>query len=355
MIPYYLGFVAFVFLAARTRNKAPLYLYLAAILCALAVLAKGLAGLGLPLIIFSPTWLHRNWRRLRRPQMLYGVRRRAGRLRGRRRPLAPRDAHPPRPAVLERAVRRQPLAAHGHRPARRSRIVRVLPARARLRDAALGRGGAGGARLGGLAPAGAGRRRRPRGGRRGASSRCIWLGAIWFVSSYAIVSLSMTKFHHYVLPAIPGLAIVVGCFLDDLVRRAGLAHRRGGAGVGLPLLLLITARSGSSQERRASASSGCSRTTTCRARTAAPGRRRSTSPRRSSSSRSSSPSGPRCSSGRARGASASWRASRGGHRLHLLPARRLHARRRAVLVAEGADRHLLRAAPLARRAALSPT
>ena len=31
----------------------------------------------------------------------------------------------------------------------------------------------------------------------------------------------MTKFHHYVLPAIPGLAIVVGCFLDDLCARGG--------------------------------------------------------------------------------------------------------------------------------------
>ena len=47
----------------------------------------------------------------------------------------------------------------------------------------------------------------------------IWLGAIWFVSTYAVVSMSMTKFHHYVLPAIPGLAIVIGCFLDDLIRR----------------------------------------------------------------------------------------------------------------------------------------
>ncbi len=68
----------------------------------------------------------------------------------------------------------------------------------------------------------------------------IWLGAIWFVSSYALVSLSMTKFHHYVLPAIPGLAIVVGCFLDELIARK--AWRTGAAAVvmGLPLLLLIT-------------------------------------------------------------------------------------------------------------------
>src|SRR5690242_967387 len=74
MIPYYLGFVAFVVMAARTRYKALLYLYVAAMLCGLSVLAKGLAGLGLPLIVFIAylafTW---NWRRLRRAQLLYGV------------------------------------------------------------------------------------------------------------------------------------------------------------------------------------------------------------------------------------------------------------------------------------------
>ena len=55
-----------------------------------------------------------------------------------------------------------------------------------------------------------------------------WLGAIWFVAGYAVVSLSMTKFHHYVLPAVPGLAIVIGCFLDDLLARG---QRRGAGGV----------------------------------------------------------------------------------------------------------------------------
>jgi hypothetical protein len=66
-----------------------------------------------------------------------------------------------------------------------------------------------------------------------------WLGAIWFVAGYAVVSSSMTKFHHYVLPAIPGLAIVIGCFLDDLM--AGRNARRGLAValIGLPLLLIV--------------------------------------------------------------------------------------------------------------------
>src|SRR6185369_5491847 len=74
MIPYYLGALAFLFFAARLRFRAPLYLSIAAMLCALAVLAKGLAGLGLPVIVFVAylafTW---NWKRLRRAQILPGL------------------------------------------------------------------------------------------------------------------------------------------------------------------------------------------------------------------------------------------------------------------------------------------
>ena len=55
-----------------------------------------------------------------------------------------------------------------------------------------------------------------------------WLGAIWFVSAYAVVSNSMTKFHHYILPAIPGLAIVIGCFLDELWEKRGQPARAAG-------------------------------------------------------------------------------------------------------------------------------
>jgi hypothetical protein len=68
----------------------------------------------------------------------------------------------------------------------------------------------------------------------------IWLGAIWFVTAYGVVSLSMTKFHHYVLPAIPGLAIVIGCFLDDLVRRRATRTAATTVLVGLPLLAVVT-------------------------------------------------------------------------------------------------------------------
>jgi hypothetical protein len=67
----------------------------------------------------------------------------------------------------------------------------------------------------------------------------FWFGAIWFVAAYALVSLSVTKFHHYILPAIPGLAIVIGCFLDDLLARRNARAAAAAALVGIPLLALV--------------------------------------------------------------------------------------------------------------------
>jgi 4-amino-4-deoxy-L-arabinose transferase-like glycosyltransferase len=240
MIPYYVGFAAFVFLAARTRYKAPLYLYLAAILCGLAVLAKGLAGLGLPLIIFVAylafTW---NWRRLRRAQLLYGII--ISLL------ACAVVAVPWHHAMLIRHGlpfwnelfgdnhwRRMVIGRHGDRGSfeyfLRELGYGLLPWVA-LAPAALGwavmRG----------KPQGPGQAPAPEEVRR---QGIIWLGAIWFVSAYGVVSLSMTKFHHYVLPAIPGLAIVLGCFLDDLIRRRATRATAAAVVVGIPLLVLVT-------------------------------------------------------------------------------------------------------------------
>ena len=50
MLPYIVGFVAFIWLSMKMRFRAPLYLFIAATLCGVATLAKGLAGLGLPVI-----------------------------------------------------------------------------------------------------------------------------------------------------------------------------------------------------------------------------------------------------------------------------------------------------------------
>jgi 4-amino-4-deoxy-L-arabinose transferase-like glycosyltransferase len=257
MLPYFLGFLAFVYFSARARFKAPFYLFLAAILCALAVLAKGLAGLGLPVIVFLAyllfTW---NWRRLQRAQLLYGV-------------LVALlacavVAIPWHHAMLalhgqpwweelygDNHWRRLVVGRHGDRGAFeyfvREGAYGILPwvalAPIALCWSVLRR----------FQPADAGEQRDrveaqaaspPEPHREGFQivdrrQEILWLGAIWFVSSYAVVSLSMTKFHHYILPALPGLALVLGCFLDDLLDHPRPRVLAAAALVGLPVLGLV--------------------------------------------------------------------------------------------------------------------
>jgi 4-amino-4-deoxy-L-arabinose transferase-like glycosyltransferase len=241
MLPYFAGFVAFVFFSARTRFKAPFYLYIAGILCALAILAKGLAGLGLPVIVFLAyllfTW---NWKRLDRAQLYYGV-------------LV---------ALLACAVVAIPwhhamLVRHG------IPFWNELYGDNHWRRMVLGRHGDRGTfeyfvrELGysifpwiALAPAALAyvamrpfRRSAPGGEESSPVDRrqeIFWFGAIWFVSAYAVVSLSMTKFHHYILPGIPGIAIALGCFIDDILRAGRSRVAKTAALLGIPVLALVT-------------------------------------------------------------------------------------------------------------------
>jgi 4-amino-4-deoxy-L-arabinose transferase-like glycosyltransferase len=243
MIPYYAGLVLFVFLAARTRYKAPFYLYLAAIMCALSVLAKGLAGLGLPLIVFVAylafTW---NWRRLRRAQLLYGV--------GVSLLVCALVAVPWHHAMLIRHGgafwnelfgdnhwRRMVIGRHGDRGTFeyfvRELGYGLLPWIA-IVPAALGWAVLRGRRIPATAAA-----THPVDLAETRKQGIVLLGAIWFVAAYAMVSLSMTKFHHYVLPAIPGIAIVVGCFIDELCARGGWRRAAVVGLIGIPLLGLV--------------------------------------------------------------------------------------------------------------------
>jgi 4-amino-4-deoxy-L-arabinose transferase-like glycosyltransferase len=79
----------------------------------------------------------------------------------------------------------------------------------------------------------------PGGAPAGRRQEIFWLGAIWFVAAYGVVSMSMTKFHHYILPGIPGLAIAVGCFLDDMLTQKLGRVAKAVALVGLPLLAMV--------------------------------------------------------------------------------------------------------------------
>ncbi len=61
---------------------------------------------------------------------------------------------------------------------------------------------------------------------------------VWFIVDYTIVSLVNTKFHHYILPALPAAAVLAGLFLDELLTAATRAHALGLALIALPITLL---------------------------------------------------------------------------------------------------------------------
>jgi len=48
---------------------------------------------------------------------------------------------------------------------------------------------------------------------------------IWFVLSFTLFSFMGTKFHHYILPAVPPVAMLIGLVLDDMLGEHRLARR----------------------------------------------------------------------------------------------------------------------------------
>lgn len=43
--------------------------------------------------------------------------------------------------------------------------------------------------------------------------------AMWFLFAFSLFTLMLTKFHHYILPAVPPTAMLTGVVLDDMLRR----------------------------------------------------------------------------------------------------------------------------------------
>lgn len=52
--------------------------------------------------------------------------------------------------------------------------------------------------------------------------------AMWFVFAFSLFSLMLTKFHHYILPAVPPAAMLTGVLLDAMLRRT--LDRKGDEG-----------------------------------------------------------------------------------------------------------------------------
>ncbi|MDI1431508.1 glycosyltransferase family 39 protein [Polyangium sorediatum] len=61
-------------------------------------------------------------------------------------------------------------------------------------------------------------RRREEGDRR--SDASIFL-AMWFLFAFVLFTLMLTKFHHYIMPALPPAAMLTGILLDEMVQRSG--------------------------------------------------------------------------------------------------------------------------------------
>jgi 4-amino-4-deoxy-L-arabinose transferase-like glycosyltransferase len=71
---------------------------------------------------------------------------------------------------------------------------------------------------------------------------------MWFVLGFALFSFMGTKFHHYIFPAVPPVAMLIGVVLDDMIGRRHLAERGSlpayvaGVAAGATLFVLGIAR-----------------------------------------------------------------------------------------------------------------
>ncbi|MDB4967143.1 MAG: Polymyxin resistance protein ArnT, undecaprenyl phosphate-alpha-L-Ara4N transferase [Myxococcales bacterium] len=69
-------------------------------------------------------------------------------------------------------------------------------------------------------------------------AKLVGYALVWFLVEFSTVSIVNTKFHHYILPALPALAVLAGLFLDDLLRAPTRSHLWGLALVAVPLTFL---------------------------------------------------------------------------------------------------------------------
>ncbi|HWU89848.1 MAG TPA: hypothetical protein VN253_21450, partial [Kofleriaceae bacterium] len=69
--------------------------------------------------------------------------------------------------------------------------------------------------------------------------RVRFLVALWAIAAVAVFCLVQTKFHHYILPAIPPLGLLVAFLLDDVLARRDRLHPLFAA-IGIGIVLLVT-------------------------------------------------------------------------------------------------------------------
>ena len=66
----------------------------------------------------------------------------------------------------------------------------------------------------------------------------VGFALVWFIVEFAVVSLVNTKFHHYILPALPALAILAGLLIDEILTAPRRVHVIGSLLVAAPVTFL---------------------------------------------------------------------------------------------------------------------
>jgi 4-amino-4-deoxy-L-arabinose transferase-like glycosyltransferase len=229
MLPYLAAFGICLWRVVHARRRSQLQLQLAYTLCAVAALSKGLVGIGLPglvLVLFlALTW---DWKQLRRLDILTGVLNVVA------------VAFPWYHAMLIRHGmpfwaelfgdnhwRRLAIGRHGDNTGKFNYYIRELGYALFPWTA-----------VAAVAVPTAFLRARPATTR----GRFLLFVSLWALLGYALVTASMTKFHHYILPALPAIAILIGWFIDALLDGELSAAPTTAALclLGLPLLALVT-------------------------------------------------------------------------------------------------------------------
>src|SRR5690606_6681139 len=63
--------------------------------------------------------------------------------------------------------------------------------------------------------------KQPESEERGREQRSAILLAVWAAAAFMLFNAMITKFHHYIFPAVPPLALLTGLVLDRLLGTAG--------------------------------------------------------------------------------------------------------------------------------------
>jgi 4-amino-4-deoxy-L-arabinose transferase-like glycosyltransferase len=243
MLPWIFALLAYLWLGASARNRRQIYLHIAYLMCAIATLAKGPAGVGLPVIVMFVFLLAQGqWRKL----------------------LPANAESAPGQGILARLVYRHPielllgvlvfaaiacpwyhamLIKHGmgfwnefigdnyvHRAAGRHGD------RGTFEYYVLQIGHGMYPWTGFIAASLVAALARLRGNDQRGKLRVF--AVTWFLVMFVTMSLVNTKFHHYILPGLPALAILAGLFIDDLIARPTLADAGALALLGVPSVAL---------------------------------------------------------------------------------------------------------------------